>query len=109
MENSTENNNVEVASTNKGGAPIGNQNGKKGKLFYDQLRVALVQEDKKRLRTIAEKLVKAAENGDAWAIKEIIDRVDGKAIQATEISGVDGADLANLQTINIVLRKPDGS
>ena len=109
MENSIENNNVEVASTNKGGAPIGNQNGKKGKLFYDQLRVALVQEDKRRLRTIAEKLVKAAENGDAWAIKEIIDRVDGKAIQATEISGVDGADLANLQTINIVLRKPDGS
>jgi len=109
MENSTENNNVEVASTNKGGAPIGNQNGKKGKLFYDQLRVALIQEDKRRLRTIAEKLVKAAENGDAWAIKEIIDRVDGKAIQATEISGVDGADLANLQTINIVLKKPDGS
>jgi len=109
MENSIENNNVEVASTNKGGAPLGNQNGKKGKLFYDQLRVALVQEDKRRLRTIAEKLVKAAENGDAWAIKEIIDRVDGKAIQATEISGVDGADLANLQTINIVLRKPDGS
>jgi len=109
MENSTENNTLQVASTNKGGAPIGNQNGKKGKLFYDQLRVALVQEDKRRLRTIAEKLVKAAENGDAWAIKEIIDRVDGKAIQATEISGVDGADLANLQTINIVLRKPDGS
>jgi hypothetical protein len=109
MENSTEINTLQVEPTNKGGAPLGNQNGKKGKLFYDQLRVALVQEDKKRLRNIAEKLVKAAENGDAWAIKEIIDRVDGKAIQATEISGVDGADLANLQTINIVLRKPDGS
>jgi len=109
MENSIENNNVEVALTNKGGAPIGNQNGKKGKLFYDQLRVALVQEDKKRLRNIAEKLVKAAENGDAWAIKEVIDRVDGKAIQATEISGADGADLSTLQTINIVLKKPDGS
>ena len=109
MENSTENNTLQVEPTNKGGAPLGNQNGKKGKLFYDQLRVALVQEDKKRLRNIAEKLVKAAENGDAWAIKEVIDRVDGKAIQATEISGVDGTDLANLQTINIVLRKPDGS
>ena len=93
MENNIENNNVEVEPTNKGGAPIGNQNGKKGKLFYDQLRVALVQEDKKRLRTIAEKLVKAAENGDAWAIKEIIDRVDGKAVQATEISGVEGEAL----------------
>lgn len=109
MENSTEINTLQVEPINKGGAPLGNQNGKKGKLFYDQLRVALVQEDKKRLRNIAEKLVKAAENGDAWAIKEVIDRVDGKAVQATEISGADGADLANLQTINIVLRKPDGS
>ena len=109
MENSTAINTLQVEPTNKGGAPLGNQNGKKGKLFYDQLRVALVQEDKKRLRNIAEKLVKAAENGDAWAIKEVIDRVDGKAVQATEITGADGADLGNLQTINIVLRKPDGS
>ena len=93
MENSTENNALQVEPTNKGGAPLGNQNGKKGKLFYDQLRVALVQEDKKRLRNIAEKLVKAAENGDAWAIKEVIDRVDGKAVQATEISGVEGEPL----------------
>ena len=109
MENSTENNNLEVVSTNKGGAPLGNNNAKKGKLFYEQLRKALIQEDRKRLVNIAEKLVKAAENGDAWAIKEVIDRVDGKAIQATEISGADGADISALQTINIVLRKPDGS
>lgn len=109
MENTLENNSLQVESTNKGGAPLGNQNNKKGKLFYDQLRLALVQEDKKRLRNIAEKLVKAAENGDAWAIKEVIDRVDGKAIQATEISGADGADISALQTINIVLKKPDGS
>jgi hypothetical protein len=33
MENSTENNNLQVEPTNKGGAPTGNQNGKKGKLF----------------------------------------------------------------------------
>lgn len=109
MENTLENNSLQVESTNKGGAPLGNQNNKKGKLFYDQLRLALVQEDKKRLRTIAEKLVKAAENGDAWAIKEVIDRVDGKAVQSTEISGADGAELSTLQTINIVLKKPDGS
>jgi hypothetical protein len=109
MENSTENNNLEVVSTNKGGAPLGNNNAKKGKLFYEQLRKALIQEDRKRLVNIAEKLVKAAENGDAWAIKEVIDRVDGKAIQATEISGADGADISALQTINIVLKKPDGS
>jgi len=93
MENSTENNNVEVASTNKGGAPIGNQNGKKGKLFYDALRVALVQEDRKKLRKITEKLIEAAENGDAWAVKEIMDRMDGKPVNTTELSGVDGGIL----------------
>jgi len=93
MENAKENNNVEVAPTNKGGAPIGNQNGKKGKLFYDALRVALVQEDRKKLRKITEKLIEAAENGDAWAVKEIMDRMDGKPVNTTELSGVDGGIL----------------
>jgi len=108
MENAIENNNVEIASNNRGGQP-GNQNGKKGKLFYNQLRVALVQEDSRKLRMIAQKLVDAAEQGEPWAIKEVIDRVDGKAVQATEISGVDGGILETLNTINIVLKKPDGA
>jgi hypothetical protein len=93
MENAKENNNVEVSPTNKGGAPVGNQNGKKGKLFYDALRVALVQEDRKKLRKITEKLIEAAENGDAWAVKEIMDRMDGKPVNTTELSGVDGGIL----------------
>jgi hypothetical protein len=93
MESSTENKDLEVAPTNKGGAPIGNQNGKKGKLFYDALRVALVQEDRKKLRKITEKLIEAAENGDAWAVKEIMDRMDGKPVNTTELSGVDGGIL----------------
>jgi hypothetical protein len=106
MENSIENNNVEVASTNKGGAPIGNQNGKKGKLFYNQLRKALVQEDSLKLRKIADKLVDAAEKGEPWAIKEVIDRVDGRAVQATEISGVDG-DAIELKLIEFVIKRPE--
>ena len=106
MENALENNNVEVASTNKGGAPVGNQNGKKGKLFYNQLRVALVQEDSRKLRNIAEKLVKAAEDGEPWAVKEIMDRVDGKAVQATEISGVDG-EAIELKQIEFIIKRPE--
>ncbi len=106
MENALENNNVEVASTNKGGAPVGNQNGKKGKLFYNQLRMALVQEDSRRLRTIADKLVKAAEDGEPWAVKEIMDRVDGKAVQATEISGVDG-EAIELKQIEFIIKRPE--
>jgi hypothetical protein len=106
MENNIQNNNVEVAPTNKGGAPIGNQNGKKGKLFYNQLRKALVQEDSRKLRTIADRLVDAAEQGEPWAIKEVIDRVDGKAVQATEISGIDG-DAVELKLIEFVIKRPE--
>jgi hypothetical protein len=93
MENSNENNNLEVVSTNKGGGQLGNQNAKKGKLFYNELRKALVQQDQLKLRLIADKLVEKATEGESWAVKEIIDRVDGKAVQATEISGADGEDL----------------
>lgn len=90
MENSTENNTLQVEPTNKGGAPTGNQNGKKGKLFYDALRLALVQEDRKSLRKITDKLIKAAEEGDAWAVKEIMDRMDGKPVNTTELSNTEG-------------------
>jgi hypothetical protein len=105
MENSIENKEVEIAPISKVGAPIGNQNGKKGKLFYNQLRKALVQEDSRKLRTIADRLVDAAEQGEPWAIKEVIDRVDGKAVQATEISGVDG-DAVELKLIEFVIKRP---
>ena len=109
MENSTENKNLEVEPTNKGGAPVGNQNGKKGKLFYDALRIALIQEDKKKLRKITDKLVESAENGEPWAVKEIMDRMDGKPVQSTEITGADGGLFETLNTVNIVLRKPDAA
>jgi hypothetical protein len=80
-----------VESTiDKGGAPEGNQNAKKGKLFYDALRKILVQEDHKRLHKITEKLVQSAENGDAWAVKEIMDRIDGKAVQPNTLEDADG-------------------
>ena len=90
MENSTENKNITPESSDKGGAQPGNQNAKKGKLFYDALRLALVQEDRKSLRKITDKLVKAAEEGDAWAVKEIMDRMDGKPVNTTELSNAEG-------------------
>ena len=99
---------IEVDSTiDKGGAPEGNQNAKKGKLFYDQLRMVLIQNDKFKLRKIADKLVESAEKGESWAIKEIMDSMDGKAVQATEISGPDGSDL--VKGIAITFVEPDGN
>ena len=90
MENSTENKSLTLDSSDKGGGQPGNQNAKKGKLFYDSLRLALVQEDRKSLRKITDKLIKAAEEGDAWAVKEIMDRMDGKPVNTTELSGAEG-------------------
>ena len=51
-------------------------------MFSDRLRMVLTQEPH-RLRTIAEQLVSKAEEGEPWAIRELMDRLEGKAIQAT--------------------------
>ena len=97
-----------IETTNeKGGAPIGNQNAKKGKLFYDQLRKVLVQNDCLKLRNIADKLVQAAEKGENWAIKEVMDRMDGKAVQATELTGPEGAQLKT--AVQLIFVDPDGT
>jgi hypothetical protein len=79
--------------SNKVGAPEGNDNARKGKLFYDQLRRVLVQNDQFKLRKISDQLVDMAIKGEAWAIKEVIDRMDGKAVAVQEIQGPDGTQL----------------
>ena len=79
------------STINKGGAPEGNDNAKKGKMFYDQLRKVLVQNDQFKLRKISDQLVDMAIKGEAWAIKEVMDRMDGKPVAAQELSGPDGA------------------
>lgn len=91
---SLENNNLLIESNSRGGQP-GNKNAVKGKLFYDQLRKALTQEPH-RLRNVAESLITQAEAGEPWAIKELIDRMDGKAVQATTVANEDGTPLTGL-------------
>ena len=66
---------------------------KTDKLWRDALMLAVKREDEDKrvyLAVIAEKCVLAAAGGDMAAIKEIGDRLDGKAVQATTISGPDG-------------------
>jgi hypothetical protein len=82
-----------IETNNKVGAPEGNDNARKGKLFYDQLRKVLVQNDQLKLRQVSEKLVDAAIEGEPWAVKEVIDRMDGKAVAIQEIQGPDGTAL----------------
>ena len=82
-------------------APIGNSNAVKGKMFYDKLRKCLVQQPE-RLDKIVDQLVRQAELGEAWAVKEIIDRLDGKAVQVLENG--DGSPL--LSGINVTFVRP---
>jgi hypothetical protein len=70
------------------GAPEGNQNAK-GRLFNSALKRAVVQDDGKRLRATAEKLLDLAAAGEAWAVRELADRLDGKAAQGIQLTGED--------------------
>jgi hypothetical protein len=72
------------------GAPIGNQNAAKAKLFEGALRRVLAADDYAKLNKVAQNLVDAAENGEQWAVTYLIDRMDGKPSQSTAITGEGG-------------------
>ena len=86
----------------------GNKNSSKEKRIWGNIiRKLAVQEDYKRIHAIAEKLYEKAQEGDLGAIKEIGDRIDGKAIATTELSGVDGSALPISIGLDFVKPKDD--
>jgi hypothetical protein len=88
------------------GAPEGNQNAVKSKrLFNSALKRALTQ-GPERVDAIVEKLISLAEGGEAWAVKELIDRVDGKAPQPV-VGGDD--DDSPISIREIVIRAVDAA
>ena len=88
------------------GAPLGNINSAKGKLFQEKLRMILCQEPH-RTRQIAEVLISKAEEGEPWAIKELMDRIDGKAIQANTLEDANGQVI--MPHLQVTFVKPDGA
>ena len=67
-------------------APKGNKNSSKNNRVWGKLVKKLaIQEDHKRLHRVAEALFKKAEDGDIASIRELGDRIDGRAEQT--ISG----------------------
>jgi hypothetical protein len=92
----------------KVGAPFGNINSNKNnRIWANTIRKLAIQEDYKRIHVIAEKLFEKAAEGDLGAMKEVGDRLDGKAIAVQEITGADGKDLPI--GIGISFVKPDDS
>jgi hypothetical protein len=71
------------------GAPIGNQNAAKSRVFSDALRRAIAQDDGARIRKAAETMLDLAASGEPWAVKEVFDRLEGKPAQALLMSGDD--------------------
>lgn len=71
------------------GGQKANDNAAKRGAFVAMLRRKVTQNPKK-LEAIVDNLLDLAEAGESWAVKEISDRLDGKAIAAVEMSGPDG-------------------
>lgn len=45
------------------------------------------------MKAIVKMLLKKAKMGESWAVKEVLDRVDGKVPQGVEMTGAGGGDL----------------
>jgi len=85
----------------KGGQP-GNSNAAKGRRLSSRLAKRL--EERQKIDDLADVLIAKALDGDMQAIKEIFDRVDGKAIQqidATVREITDAAELTDSELLNI--------
>jgi hypothetical protein len=80
---------------------------KNNRLWAETLRRAVIQSDAERLRQIAEALLDKAASGDVSAIKELGDRLDGKAIATQEITGADGSNLPLSIAIDFVKPKDE--
>ena len=74
-----------------GGAPEGNHNSAKGAILSGLLRQALNANDRKQMKAGVQKIADAFEEGERWAVEFVFDRLEGKAVAKTEVSGVDGA------------------
>lgn len=80
-------------SGRKPGGQPGNQNATKGRVWRDAINRALKLREKSRfdgkvaLDILAEQLLTQCDLGDISALKELGDRLEGKAAQSLELSG----------------------
>ncbi len=71
----------------------GNKLGNKSRLFEQNIRRALIDEDYKKLRNIANKVVELAQEGERWAVEMLRDTLDGKPAQQIVATDTEGRSL----------------
>ena len=72
----------------------GNQYGARKRLFEQNIKRALAADDYKKLRSIAERVVALAEEGERWAVEMLRDTLDGKPAQQIVATDTEGRSLA---------------
>ena len=95
---------MEEKTINPVGAPIGNKNATKNKPFLDAMIRALAQNPQK-IGKIVDKILDQAEAGEAWAVKEVADRLDGKAVQANTLEDAEGNNIVTSLEVRFVKPK----
>ena len=93
-----------------GGAPKGNQNAAKGKLWAAAIERALerrkpANERIKAIDELADKLLDQCASGNLQALQELGNRLDGKPAQAVQHMGEEGGPVVH--TIEMVVVDPD--
>jgi hypothetical protein len=92
-------------STPLGGAPAGNKNAAKAKLWEQAIKRAIARKANgdisHGLDSLADKLIAAADAGDQWALKEIGDRLDGKPAQAITGEGGGPIEFVHVDVSNL--------
>ena len=89
------------------GAPIGNTNARKAnRAWSETIRRVVAQNDSEKLRAAAEKLVELAQAGDVAALRELGDRLDGKAAQQIQLQGDEDQPLVHRIVREIAANPP---
>lgn len=90
------------------GAPLGNKNAAKPRIWQQAIERALETrtksriDGKKEIDALAEKLLDAVASGDLAALKEFGDRIDGKPAQQVQVSGDPDAPLHTHSKVELV-------
>lgn len=89
------------------GAPLGNQNAAKAKVWHAAIMRALerrkpADERVQAIDELADKLIELVAEGDLAALKEFGDRLDGKPAQSVTVAGDEDAPLAVKALVELV-------